>query len=713
VRLARLAAAGALLTALLLAVVPGPNDSGERERAAPPDDAKAAGKTAADFPEIAADVFKEMDGCIALDPAEIEGRNDWILWTAGNQLFWDRVARSGFGLVDLLKTIDSRSRPRRFAEMGLINEPGFRMAAKPDEFGLWLDERVGPPPAGLDESVYGRSTGIIGFRLYPNPDFDGAARKRWDPARYDGDPAYYNDPTLVRPYRVGVSCGLCHAGFNPLVPPQDPENPAWRNLSSAIGNQYIREGRVFTRAKPGSFFWEMLNAQPPGTSDTSRAATDHINNPGAVNGIFELGARLAEASEERLSGGALAWPGPALRPAPHFLKDGADSIGPAGAMMRVYVNEGLYSQQWLGDHDLLIGVGAQKPFSVAGAFVDSVYWQATYARTANIARFFLRLGPMPLAGAPGGSAYISRDPAVLARGGAVFADNCAACHSSKQPPPGVEPGSAASRQWYRESVASPDFRQDNFLSDDRRYSILGIKTNACRALASNATRGHVWDNFSSETYKSLPSVGSMDAYDLADPVKPYRFAVPGGGPGYYRPPSLVALWSSAPFLHNNALGAFTGDPSVAGRLRAFDDAVEKLLWPEKRLGAASIWRTAQESYVEIAEARVPLVLRPLVKGGVLRLGPIPKGTPINLLANLDPTLPNMIKLIPALNAALVELAKGRHDLAAIDRDETRRLVAALMSASLCPDLIEDRGHEFGTRLPDADKRALIEFLKTL
>jgi hypothetical protein len=38
---------------------------------------------------------------------------------------------------------------------------------------------------------------------------------------------------------------------------------------------------------------------------------------------------------------------------------------------------------------------------------------------------------------------------------------------------------------------------------------------------------------------------------------------------------------------------------------------------------------------------------------------------------------------------------------------------ALFQVSKCPDLIEDRGHYFGTELPDADKRALIEFLKTL
>jgi hypothetical protein len=36
-----------------------------------------------------------------------------------------------------------------------------------------------------------------------------------------------------------------------------------------------------------------------------------------------------------------------------------------------------------------------------------------------------------------------------------------------------------------------------------------------------------------------------------------------------------------------------------------------------------------------------------------------------------------------------------------------------MAASKCPDLIEDRGHLFGANLPEADKRALIEFLKTL
>jgi hypothetical protein len=80
----------------------------------PSDDAKAAGLSSADFPEISADVFKEMDGGVPLTDDEIKGRNTWILWTAGNQFFWDRIAREGYGLVDLLKTLDSRKRGHRF-----------------------------------------------------------------------------------------------------------------------------------------------------------------------------------------------------------------------------------------------------------------------------------------------------------------------------------------------------------------------------------------------------------------------------------------------------------------------------------------------------------------------------------------------------------------------------------------------------------------------
>jgi hypothetical protein len=235
------------------------------------DEAKASGKTPADFPQITADVFKPMDGGIQLSPEEIRGRNAWILWSAGNDRFWNGVAQDSFGLMDLLKTLDNRKYPRneRFNTLGLINEPGFRAPAKADEFGLMLDEQIAPEPAGIDEKVYGKPSGVVGFRLFRNPDFDEAARRRWDGNRFMNDPTYYNDRNLVRPYRVGVACASCHVALNPDMPPSDPNNPRWENLASAIGNQYISEGKVFAcNVVKGGFFYEELAAQPRGTSDT-------------------------------------------------------------------------------------------------------------------------------------------------------------------------------------------------------------------------------------------------------------------------------------------------------------------------------------------------------------------------------------------------------------------------------------------------------------
>jgi hypothetical protein len=41
------------------------------------------------------------------------------------------------------------------------------------------------------------------------------------------------------------------------------------------------------------------------------------------------------------------------------------------------------------------------------------------------------------------------------------------------------------------------------------------------------------------------------------------------------------------------------------------------------------------------------------------------------------------------------------------------LTPLLLKNNRAPDFIEDHGHEFGANLADNDKRALIEFLKTL
>jgi cytochrome c5 len=691
----------------------------------PEDEAKLAGLTTADLPQITADVFKPMDGGVDLsgDPNAIMGRNAWNLWTGGNQHFWDHVAQDSFGLMDLLKMLDNRKykRSERFETLGLSNQPNFQSPEKADEFGLWLDQPkdpAHPEPEGINEKVYGKASGVLGFRLFPNPEFDEKARKHWDGARFMNDPTYYNDNKLVRPYRVGVSCGACHISPLPTNPPADPAEPKWENLASAIGNQYIREGKVFaSNVEKGGFFYEELQAQPPGTSDTSRIATDHINNPNAINAIFLLGERMRIQVPEKLAGGTLALPGTkAEMPVAHILKDGADSIGVPGATIRVYVNIGMFSEYWLTRHERLIGLlKDQKPFEIPYAREHSVFWRATAERLTNIAAFFTQLQPFHLADAPGGTGYVRADQEVMTRGRQVFAESCASCHSSKQPPGGVDPQSGEGKAWFREAITKQDFLKDNFLSNEKRIPLTQIKTNAARAMGTNAKRGHIWDNFSSEDYKALAPPDTVEFYNPFDETQPIKFrpADKNTGPGYYRVTSLVSLWSSAPFLHNNSLGEFTGDPSVSGRMKAFDDAAAKLLWPEKRLGKASIWRTQNECYLHLAKEFVPKELRGLADSdGYVKLGPIPKGTPINLIGNLEPNFGETAALASKLLKTLANIKLRNLDSAQATA-ELAKAVPELLAANKCPDFIEDEGHYFGTDLPDEDKRALIEFLKTL
>jgi len=682
------------------------------------DEAMAAGKTPADFPQITADVFHSMDGGIQLSPQEIMGRNAWILWSAGNDRFWDTAAQDSFGLVDLLKTLDNRKYPRgeRFNTLGLINEPGFRAPDKPDEYGLMMDEAIAPEAAGIDEKVYGKPSGVIGLRLFPNPAFNEEARRKWDGNRFINDPTYYNDNTLVRPYRVGVACAVCHVALNPDIPAADPNNPRWENLASAVGNQYISEGKVFAcNAEKGGFFYEELAAQPRGTSDTSRIATDHINNPSAINSIFLLAERERIATSETLGPHLLASLGQRHEmPVPHILKDGADSVGVPGAAARVYVNIGMFSEYWLSRHNFLIGMTPQLPFEIQYAEQNSVFWQATEQRLGNIAAFFRRLQPFPLADAPGGKDFITTDQAVMTRGKEVFAENCASCHSSKQPPSGIDPRSDAGKVWFREAVMNSDFLKDNFLSNDQRYPLTVIKTNSGRAFGTNAKAGHIWDNFSSQTYKDLLPPDEIDFYNPFDPANPIKFRPrdKNTGPGYYRVPSLASIWSSAPFFHNNMLGTFTGDPSVAGRIAAFNDAAEKLLWPQKRLNTNSIWRTQEDCTLHLRKEFVPEPLRTLANAdGYVSIGPIPNGTPINLIANLEPDPSQLVALTAKLDHALLTI----RTLDLSPEASVKELLTAvpeLLAANKCPDFIEDEGHYFGTELPDADKRALIEYLKT-
>ena len=614
-----------------------------------------------------------------LTEAEKRGQQTWYFWTGGNEKFFRDIAKITHGENDFLTLLDARpdkalttgdkphlQRDERFKKMGTINDPDCRAATKPDKYGLWLDE--------CPKDSHG--TGIMGARKFPNPDFEPT---KWDVAKYyqPGKQRAAIEP----PYRIGLSCGICHIAFNPTKPPADPEHPKWENLASAIGNQYIREGALFGgNLSANDFRRQVLDSQPPGTSDTSRIATDHINNPNAINAIFNLPQRPRH-QEVQNDGTTQA--------VPYILKDGADSIGVAGASERVYLNIGSCSDYWITLHDPLLGRTEQKPFDVPTARKQCEFYNKTEARMADAEAFLSTLKPLRLEDTPGGEAYLTKDEKVLEKGKLAFADTCASCHSSKQPPKEIAADSEQAKKWYRQSVLASDFLDGNFLSDDKRYPITEIGTNAARALATNAKKGHVWDQFSSKTYKELPSPGTLTLENPFNEDKPIRFKVPSGGTGYYRTPSLISLWSSAPFLHNNMRGKYTGDPSLKGRMEAFNDAIEQQLWPEKR--NKIIKRTDRDTVLELGNLKAD----------------IPKGTPINLLANLDPrTTPEILqsKLNSPVGGAVLQ------SLVKLVPDEV--LTPLLLKYNQAPDFNENHGHDYGTKLSDEDKLALIEFIKT-
>jgi hypothetical protein len=780
------------------------------------DEASRAGRSAASFPAAEEPYFREMDGGVTLTFKEEQGRNTWIVWTGGNDRFWDVISVNSFGAFDLLKILSSHktlkgNRDNRWTYFGLVNEPCFEKPTGPDpkRYGLWLDKRSAgcpPDPFENDEkypgvaigargknlpvgSFYGYATGIVGLRLFPNPDFNEAAAKKWDADKYYSDEKYYLSKDLIRPYRVGMSCGFCHVGPNPVKPPADPENPKWENLSSNVGAQYFWVDRIFTwQYDQSNYMYQLLHSSRPGTLDTSLVSTDYINNPRSMNAVYDLGARLGVAKrwgKETLAGGSLNnsqfndsvkegpltefFQKPETVLTPRVLKDGSDSVGALGALNRVYLNIGLFSEEWLLHFNALAGGTPITPIRIDVARKNSAYWLATEAQTPAMALFFLQSAtPHYLKDAPGGAAHLTKDQAALKRGKTVFAERCARCHSSKAPEPavGLDPGGCTGpgylgcwlRYWewtktdeykqkMRQIVLADDFLTDNFLSTDVRVPVTLLETNACSPLATNAIGGNIWDNFSSKSYKDLPSVGTITVYDPFT-GEPRPYTMPAGGRGYTRPASLVSLWSTAPFLQNNTVGKFEESPSVEARMRSFNDSIEQLLWPEKRdkdpvLGAkipGVIDRTTARSYLRVAGGYLPGFLRPLLgplqryapwlfgDGGV-RIGPIPAGIPVSLLGSLE-LLPDggsrneqikhgaeVLKLLIHVDRELKTLPPQATD------DEARKKFAdlgeRLLKLSKCPDLVVNRGHYFGTDafkeepgLSDEDKRALIEFLKT-
>ena len=184
------------------------------------------------------------------------------------------------------------------------------LPAPPDPFanetkypGVKLGARGKTVPVG---SYYGEPTGVVGLRLFPNPDFDEQGAQAMDAERYYRDAGYYDDRDLVQAVPCGHVLRVLPRGTEPVNPPADPENPQVgepvlqrRRAVLLVGSRLRLEGRDQRQ----SFLNQSLRTSLPGTLDTSLVSSDNINNPRTMNAVYYLGPRMGLAKrwgKERL-----------------------------------------------------------------------------------------------------------------------------------------------------------------------------------------------------------------------------------------------------------------------------------------------------------------------------------------------------------------------------------------------------------------------------
>ncbi|HEX4873243.1 MAG TPA: hypothetical protein VFV27_13105 [Nevskiaceae bacterium] len=636
------------------------------------------------------------------------GRDVWFKGTFGNQdEIYIHFARAAGGYDKMwYPWLDTRERKHRFTKYGLINDPD---CSEGDASTYWWDRC--PDPA---------SSGVLGYRKYlADPLKDESGKVVFDPATspYRADELKKN----LR-YVIGHPCVQCHVGFDPTRPPANPNEPEWENLSATIGNQHIVQPLMFFQGTPAdSPIRQVLAAGRPGTIDTSLVANDFQNNPGTQNNIMDFQNRrvfthrMKDPFTGEIKQGLTQ----------QVLKGGEDSVGDHLALIRVYVNIGMCTEECWAPNFPVPGTffgdqATQRPFRIAQCSADCEAWNHADAKMPDLAAFLITGGPTYLLaardidGTPG-SAFV--DLAQVPQGRKVFARECAACHSTKVAPENIRNDRAALERFYEGHVFGKEdywtyefteaernseafkarhlvadasgrlrprqfardevFGQD-WLGNDERVPFHIIGTNSCRALHDNHNEGHIWEEFSSEDYKQSASPGSVK--QVTNRMVPLLGGIEmgerkiEGGPGYYRNISLLSVWATSPFLHNNAIGELTTladgktlDYTVRGRIRQFEQAYDELMMSDNPKDSPH-----RRPKTSVTGVDIKIAPREDMQGPIKL--PVPAGTPIAHFASSDPHRPLFMK---------------------------------------CDDLVENKGHQFGVSLSAEDKRALREFLKLM
>jgi len=632
------------------------------------------------------------------------GRDVWFKGSFGNQdEEYIHLARSVGGPGNVwYPWLDTRQRKHRFTRWGMINDPD---CSEGDASTNWYDRCPDP-----------HSSGVLGYRKYfADPTLDEAGKVVFDPAS-----SPYREDELRKNLRyvLGGPCVQCHVAFDPTNPPKDPNAPAWENVHATIGNQYTTQPLQYVMGLPEEHLVNQVlkHGHRTGTIDTSVVATDFQHNPGTQNNIMDFFNKRVFEHEMRhpITGEVSKAKTLAV------LKGGEDSVGEHLALIRVYINIGTCTEECWAPKFPVPGTffgdeARQHPFRINECYQACEAWNHADAKMPDLAAFLVTGGPTYLMkakdvdGTPG-SAFI--DLKKVPQGRKVFARECAGCHSSKFAPDSVRADKEALARFYEGHVfgseqywqhefteaerTSKDFKArylatdakgklrpkqfaandvfgQDWLANDEPVPFGVIGTNMCRALHDNHSTGHIWEEFSSETYKQRPPAGSVkNAVNRMFPLVGGKEwggeREIAGGPGYLRNFSLLSAWATAPFLHNNAIGELTHLPdgsidyTVRGRVTQFHNAFDELLTAEGQRPQ------------KVARTQAELKLAPREDGeGFIKL-PVAKGTPIGYFTSADPHNPLYMK---------------------------------------CDDYVENKGHQFGIDLPADDKAALAEFLKLM
>ncbi len=773
-------------------------------------------------------------GDLPYSASERAGREIWFFATAFNDRFFTYSYPQRLGaVIDWYKVLGAPHRKDLFQAWGAIPDPDCCVPGEPDCPAKSLDETYGFPWCPGDDQLlpfvgragyrdpacdfqdgpynqstphgpvdqrqsacdlrFGTSTGALGLRKFPNPRFDpekwtalNGSLGAWDGYdRFLSDDASDSDSRVNRlfdgsiepPFRVGMACGACHISYKPDNPPDDPNHPAWENISGLVGNQYSRVSNMLgSGMSEHRLEWQLVARARPGIVDTSALPMDQVSNPGTMNALINLARRPTFEHlilKWRMASSCAADADPAAcwcepdKPGkcwersertemvPNILKGGEDSIGINEAIQRVYFNIGSCAEQCWVNHisDLRAADPDQRnygqtPFDIGQCRRDCASFRAIEDRLDDVKAFFMTARPTDLWVARGLASRRDLEIALdqeygenaVELGRSVFVERCARCHSSQS-------GPYENVDFYATDPDDPSLRID-WLGNDAPSLATEIGTYTARSLHSNHMPSRVWEQYTALDVHQRP----------ADPNLPE--VMKGSGRGYYRNISLLSAWAHAPFMHNNAIGpeicgkpadagvdfyrspyvdadgkpladppaCWPYDPSVEGRYKLYKASMEDLLNPGRRI--AKIPYLDRDAIIDVA---------PKLKIGDIETGlslRVPQGYPAVALNSLrfKDFLQDLVlverrpekfqeKYATLLtDAQRAELEAGLKGLRTTILAASGDLILDLVGDqgefiqryySNVLERVENAGHRFGEDLTDQEKQALIAFVATL